>query len=191
MFRKKVLLIVCLTLVGYGCAKKKVATAPPPSNPTPAAPQKPAAPVKTPVQTARATPTPPPPMTRETAPAKSSFGELISSKLRDVYFEYDRSAIREGDGSTLAQDATVLKQIFRDFPRGKVMVEGECDERGSSEYNLALGDKRARAAKEYLSHLGVPADRLDVISYGKEHPVCNEENESCWQKNRRAHFAAE
>ncbi len=70
------------------------------------------------------------------------------------------------------------------------MIEGHCDERGSAEYNLALGDRRANSAKEFLQELGVPADRLSVISYGKERPQCTEHNEECWQKNRRVHFTA-
>ena len=90
----------------------------------------------------------------------------------------------------LDADADALKAIFRDFPDAVVQVEGHCDERGSAEYNLGLGDRRATAAKDFLVQLGVGADKLKTISYGKERPQCTESNEGCYQKNRRAHFSA-
>ncbi len=83
-----------------------------------------------------------------------------------------------------------LKKIFNDFPNTSVIVEGHCDERGSAEYNLGLGDQRASSAKQFLVDLGVPADRLKTVSYGKERPQCSEATEDCYQRNRRAHFAA-
>src|ERR1019366_3772976 len=89
-----------------------------------------------------------------------------------------------------APTVTLPESILSDFPNASIVVEGHCDERGSAEYNLGLGDRRASAAKEFLQGLGVPADRLKTISYGKERPQCTEQNESCWQKNRRVHFAA-
>ncbi len=82
-----------------------------------------------------------------------------------------------------------MKKIFADFPNASVIIEGHCDERGSAEYNLGLGDQRASSAKSYLTDLGVSGDRLKTVSYGKERPQCTEQNESCYQKNRRAHFA--
>ena len=87
------------------------------------------------------------------------------------------------------KDADALKAIFTDFPDATITIEGHCDERGSAEYNLALGDRRATAAKDFLTQLGVPADKLKTISYGKERPQCTDHDESCWQKNRRAHFS--
>src|SRR2546422_6496593 len=78
--------------------------------------------------------------------------------------------------------------FLKNYPRFKVTIEGHCDERGSTEYNLALGDRRATAVKQYLVSLGVSADRLSTVSFGKEKPFCNESNESCWQQNRRGHF---
>jgi peptidoglycan-associated lipoprotein len=102
--------------------------------------------------------------------------------LADVYFDLDKADIREGDRATLSKNADVLKKY--DFLR--VTVEGHCDERGTVEYNLALGERRAKAAYDYLVSLGVPADRLKTVSYGKEVPVCSESTEACWQKNRRA-----
>ena len=93
--------------------------------------------------------------------------------------------------SALTQDATAVKAILADFPNASIVIEGHCDERGSAEYNLGLGDRRASSAKEFLLvQLGVPADRLKTISYGKERPLCTDSNEYCWQRNRRVHFSA-
>jgi peptidoglycan-associated lipoprotein len=105
--------------------------------------------------------------------------------LTDVYFDYDKADIRESERATLSKNADVLKKY--DFLR--VTVEGHCDERGTVEYNLALGERRAKAAFDYLVSLGVSADRLRTVSYGKEVPVCTQSNEECWQKNRRARSA--
>jgi peptidoglycan-associated lipoprotein len=115
-----------------------------------------------------------------------SADELDKMKLlAEVYFEYDKAEVRESDRATLAKNAETLKKF--DFLN--VTVEGHCDERGTVEYNLALGERRARSAFDYLVSLGVPADRLKTVSYGKEVPACTESNEACWQKNRRARFA--
>jgi len=110
--------------------------------------------------------------------------------LQDAYYDYDKSDIREDARSALTKDADLLKAIFQDFPDAVITIEGHCDERGSAEYNLGLGDRRATSAKEFLVQLGVPTDKLKTISYGKERPVCTESNEECWQRNRRAHFSA-
>ena len=131
---------------------------------------------------------PPPPPPPASAPSKS-LEERVTSELQDAYFDYDKSEIRGDAQTALTQDATALKSILADFPNASIVLEGHCDERGSAEYNLALGDRRASSAKDFLVQLGVPADRLKTISYGKERPVCTESNESCWQKNRRVHFA--
>ena len=125
--------------------------------------------------------TPPPPVT--------SLTTALASVI-DAYFDYDSSDIREDARNALTRDSDAIKRILQDFPSARLVVEGHCDERGSAEYNLGLGDRRATAAKEFLIQLGVPADRLTTISYGKERPQCTESNEACWQKNRRAHFAA-
>lgn len=133
-------------------------------------------------------PPPPPPPPPAEAP-KASFDQRLSSDVQDAYFDYDKSDIRSDAQATLTQDATALKSILGDFPNAAIMIEGHCDERGSAEYNLALGDRRATSAKEFLLGLGVPADRVKTISYGKERPQCTESNEACWQKNRRVHFS--
>jgi peptidoglycan-associated lipoprotein len=133
-------------------------------------------------------PPPPPPPVQE-AP-KVTIDEAIASNVQDAYFDYDKTDIRSDARDVLSKDAAALKSILTDFPNASIVVEGHCDERGSAEYNLGLGDRRASAAKEFLQGLGVSADRLKTISYGKERPQCTEQNESCWQKNRRVHFAA-
>jgi len=130
-------------------------------------------------------PPPPPPPPTSTGTLESRLG----SDVQDVYFDYDKSDIRADARDTLMRDADALKTILREFPSATIVIEGHCDERGSAEYNLGLGDRRASSAKEFLQELGVSPDRLKTISYGKERPQCTEQNESCWQKNRRAHFA--
>ena len=115
---------------------------------------------------------------------------MLEAKVQDAYFDYDKSDIREDARATLTRNSDALKSIFREYPDRTVAIEGHCDERGSAEYNLGLGDRRASTAKDFLVQLGVPADKLKTVSYGKERPQCTESNEECWQKNRRAHFVA-
>jgi peptidoglycan-associated lipoprotein len=142
-------------------------------------------------QTASATitvvtpPQPPGPETR----SKPTFAE-IAARLQDLHFDYDKSDVRAQDQALLSGDASALKTIFATFPNSSITIEGHCDERGSAEYNLALGDRRASATKDALVALGVQGDRLKTVSYGKERPICTEENEVCFQQNRRAHFNA-
>ena len=124
------------------------------------------------------------------ATPRKSLSDLLSSSAKDAYFDYDKSNIRPDARVTLTQDATALRDILKDFSAAKVTVEGHCDERGSAEYNLALGDRRAREAKDFLVEFGVPPAQLATISYGKERPQCEEHNEDCWQRNRRAHLSA-
>ena len=133
------------------------------------------------------TPPPPPPPT-STGPTLTS-SEILNTKGQDAYFDYDKSDIRADARTALTTDADILKSIFTNDPNFSVLVEGHCDERGSAEYNLALGDRRATAARDFLTQLGVRADRLKTISYGKERPQCTEATEECWQRNRRAHLA--
>ena len=115
---------------------------------------------------------------------------MLSTEVQDAFFDYDKSDIREDARATLTSDATALKTLMSDYPSGTVVIEGHCDERGSAEYNLGLGDRRASSAKDFLVQLGVPADKLRTQSYGKERPQCTESNEGCWQKNRRVHFSS-
>lgn len=110
--------------------------------------------------------------------------EEIPGMFKDIHFDYDRYDIRE--------DAKLILRSVADYliknTANKILVEGHCDERGTSEYNLGLGDKRTKAARDYLLSLAVPSSRIETISYGKEKPICNEHTEDCWAKNRRAHF---
>jgi len=106
------------------------------------------------------------------------------SSLKDIHFDFDRSAIRPLDASVLVQNANWMKAN----PNDLILIEGHADERGTNEYNLALGDRRARATKNYLVAQGVRASRVSILSYGEERPVCIEHNEGCWAQNRRGHF---
>jgi peptidoglycan-associated lipoprotein len=112
------------------------------------------------------------------------------AKLEDALFDYDKSTIRSDASTALRDDVNVIRDILADYPSQKLIIEGHADERGSAEYNLALGDRRAHAVLEFLSTMGIPGSQLAVVSYGKERPVCTDESESCWQKNRRAHVIA-
>ena len=126
-------------------------------------------------------PSPPPPVARAPQP---TLEELFTREVQDAYFDFDKSDIRPDARSALTKTA----DFFKSYPQVRVVVEGHCDERGTREYNLALGERRAQAAKNVLVALGIPAARLSTISYGKERPFCNEHNEECWQQNRRGHF---
>lgn len=130
---------------------------------------------------------PPPPA--RTVGAAIPPGEILGREAQDVYFDYDKNDIRADGRDTLSKDADVIKRILAADPTFTIVVEGHCDERGSEEYNLALGDRRALAVKEFLVQMGVPEDRLKTISFGKERPICTDENEGCYQKNRRGHLA--
>ena len=122
------------------------------------------------------------------APAASSSGEseekTFAQLVQDVYFDYDRFNLRPDQMQHIQTDAQALERL-RDV---KVTVEGHCDDRGSEEYNLALGAKRAAAVQQALVQLGVPQQRIQTVSYGKERPFCSADNENCWQQNRRGHF---
>jgi peptidoglycan-associated lipoprotein len=115
---------------------------------------------------------------------QGTLGTGEQGPLKDIHFAFDSADLDEQARTILRDNANWLK----DHSKAKVEIEGHCDERGTVEYNLALGTKRAGAAKEYLVALGVPADRLTTISYGEELPLCHEHNEECWQQNRRVHF---
>ncbi|MCS7203967.1 MAG: peptidoglycan-associated lipoprotein Pal [Thermodesulfovibrio sp.] len=108
----------------------------------------------------------------------------LQEEISDIYFDYDKYDIRTEDIPTLKKVAAALQK----YPKLRLIIEGHCDERGTNEYNFALGQKRANSAKQYLISLGISSTRIDIISYGEEKPLCTEQNEACWQKNRRAHF---
>jgi peptidoglycan-associated lipoprotein len=134
-------------------------------------------------------PPPPPPPPPPAAPAKS-LSERLSTELRSAYFDYDKSDIRADAREVLTQDAAALKSILADFPDATITIAGNCDARGSAEYNLGLGDRRAAAAKEFLVGLGVSADRLKTVSYGKEHANASCTDDACWQQDRNASFSS-
>jgi peptidoglycan-associated lipoprotein len=131
--------------------------------------------------TARVTVTQPPPPPVAAAPSDE---ELFNQNVKDAFFDFDKSDIRPDAQQALMADAAFLQQ----HPNIRFTVEGHCDERGSTEYNLGLGDRRATAVKDFLVQQGVSADRIRTISYGKEKPFCTEHTEDCWQQNRRGHF---
>jgi peptidoglycan-associated lipoprotein len=120
-----------------------------------------------------------------TQPTNTSIDQLFLQEVGDAYFDYDSAEIRADAKDVLRKDA----DFFRRYPTMRITIEGHCDERGSTEYNLALGDRRANAVKQYIVSLGIPADRLNTVSYGKEKPFCMEATEACYAKNRRGHFA--
>ena len=112
----------------------------------------------------------------------------LLNRIQDAYFDYNKHTLRPDAEAALKTDAQTLADIIKQYPDFKLTVEGYADERGSDEYNLALGDARAKQTKEYLSNLGLPGNQLATISYGKDKPVCTEHDEDCWQKNRRTHI---
>jgi len=186
MTRLRRLVLVCslgcaIAIAAAGCHKKVPAAPPsPPPTPPPTAPVTPPRPAQPPPPA----PAPAPrPLSDDEIFARKSLDEL-TRELTDVYFDLDRSEIRDDARAGLQKDADWMKR----WTSTQVTIEGHCDSRGSSEYNLALGSRRATAVKDYLANLGVPATRLTVVSKGKEQLFCTEETESCWQQNRRGHF---
>jgi peptidoglycan-associated lipoprotein len=134
--------------------------------------------------TARVTvnaPPPPPPPPPQTSMTDE---QMFAQSVKDIYFDYDKADVRASEQASIQADVAFLQQ----HPNISFTIEGHCDERGSTEYNLALGDNRSSAVKNALVGAGISADRVKTISYGKEKPFCTESNETCWQQNRRGHF---
>jgi len=177
------LLSTAVAAFAAGCHKKVPPQAPPPPPPPPAATPAPPPPPPPPAPPA---PAPAPrPLTEDEIFARKSVEQLNAERpLDDVFFDLDKSDVRDDGRALLQKDADYLKR----WNSVAVTIEGHCDSRGSSEYNLGLGSRRSDAVKSYLVNLGIPASRITVVSKGKEQPFCNEENESCWQQNRRGHF---
>jgi len=115
---------------------------------------------------------------------------IVTGELRDLHFDYDEGDVTASDRSVLETDAGLLANLFRQNPSVKIIVEGHCDERGSDEYNFALGDRRAVSVRDALVRLGVPAENLEIISFGEQRPLCTSPTEECYARNRRVHFAA-
>ena len=112
------------------------------------------------------------------------------AKLEDALFDYDKATIRDDATTALRDDVNVIRDILHDYPSQKLLIEGHADERGSEEYNMALGDRRAKAAQQFLASMGIPNVQLTIVSFGKDRPVCTDKSEDCWQRNRRAHVTA-
>jgi peptidoglycan-associated lipoprotein len=176
--RQRALVVALITAAAFAACHKT----PPPAPPAPP-----------PVAPATPPPAPPPPPPPEVAPQPNEYDRLHqmtvddlerAGLLAEIHFDFDKADIREDARAILAKNAEALKKF--DFLH--ITVEGHCDERGTAEYNLALGERRAKAAYDYLVSLGVPAERMKTVSYGKEVPVCQEHNEDCWQRNRRDKF---
>jgi peptidoglycan-associated lipoprotein len=176
-----------LSVLLFGCPKKKPHTPPKDLN----------------VETTTVAPPPPAPPAEDVKPSQqpstsdktenallSEDLQVVNDELRrrgfagDVYFNYDESNLSDEAREKLARNADVLKGQ----PQFQITIEGHCDERGTSEYNLALGERRANAVRDYLGSLGVTPARMRTLSYGKERPVCTQNEESCWSQNRRAHM---
>ena len=173
---RAVILIVFAAFVFVPGCHKNVASAPAASRspePTPASP----APPPPAASTAKNTEAP------RSAPAPT-LAQLFQQNVRDAFFDYNKSDVRPDARTALLNDA----EFLRSHPDIRFVVEGHCDERGSEEYNLGLGDRRAAAAKRYLVSLGITDSRIQTTSYGKEHPFCAEHDEACWQENRRGHM---
>lgn len=174
---------LAVTIGVSACGKKPPAAAPPPP-PAPAAappttPSNPPPPPPAPAPTAKPAPT------EEEIFASTSLADLNAQQpLKPVFFALDSSQLGDEARPILQKNSDWLKK----WTSTRIMIEGHADSRGTAEYNLALGERRAVAVRDYLVNLGVPANRVQIVSKGKESPFCSEENEACWQQNRRGHF---
>ena len=172
-----------MLMVAAACGKDvPPQTPPPPPPPAPAAPAPPPPPPPPPPPAPAPAPAPP---TEDQIFAKKTLDQLNAERpLGDAFFDLDQSAVRDEARGALTTNADWMKR----WTSTQVTIEGHCDSRGSSEYNLALGSRRGESVKAYLVSLGVAANRITVVSKGKEQPFCSDESESCWQQNRRGHF---
>jgi peptidoglycan-associated lipoprotein len=180
------ILAAALLVAASGLACRKPAPAPAPAAPKVEAPvAKPAdAPSKT-EDPAKAAEDAAEAARKAAAAAEQAYRDAAAAALKDVHFGYDKSDIEDADKPVLQGVADFMKK----YAKAVIVIDGNCDERGTVEYNLGLGERRAHAAMSYLAGLGVPAERMTMLSYGKEKPVCAESVESCWARNRRAHFS--
>jgi peptidoglycan-associated lipoprotein len=175
-------LLLVMVIWLEGCRRPVPPPAPPPPEP-PAAPAPPPAPPPPPPPPPPPAP-PPRPLSEDEIFARKSLEELNAERpLGGVFFDYDQATLSDEARATLQKNAEWMKR----WSATRVRVEGHCDSRGTNEYNLALGERRASAVRDYLVSLGIAADRVTAVSMGEESPVCREENESCWSRNRRGH----
>jgi len=187
--------LVAIVMLGCAACAHKTPIVQTPPDPTPVATVTPAPTKQAPPQTVASKPQAPQVVAQASKPTSmpAATKKLLNdelAKLEDALFDYDQSTIRSDATVALRDDVNVIREILADYPSQKLMIEGHTDERGSAEYNLGLGDRRAHAVQEFLSSMGIPGPQLAVVSYGKEKPVCTQETESCWQQNRRAHVTA-
>ena len=168
-----------------GCSRQTPPPAPPPPAPPPPPVVQPTPPPPPPPQPKPQPPTPPPaPLTEEQIYQKTPLDQL-SSQLSEVLFDYDQFTVREDQRAALQKNADWMRK----WSTSRVQVEGHADARGTNEYNLALGERRANAVRDYMVGLGITADRITIISRGEESPVCTEETDACHARNRRGRFA--
>jgi peptidoglycan-associated lipoprotein len=156
----------------------------PPVKPPPTPAAKAEAP-KPPAQQAKAQPAA---EAKKLTPQQRTDLNTLLARLSDAFFDYNQTTIRADASTTLAANVTAIRNILAEYPTEKLLIEGHADERGSSEYNLALADKRSRAAQEFLSTRGIPQAQLSILSYGEERPACTDQTEACFQQNRRVHI---
>ena len=181
-----------ICVFGSACAHKQTAV----NTPPPPAPAVVNTPAPAPVRVANNTPrenTPPAPRTATSrypdAQTRARIDELLG-RIQDAYFKYNEHNLTDDAVKTLTADSKELATIMGQYPDYKLQVQGYCDERGSAEYNMALGEARANAARDYLVSVGVSAKQLSTVSFGKEKQLCDEPDEACWSKNRRVHIVA-
>ncbi len=189
---RQVLVLITIMLVSMflfsGCPKKaEVSSTPEPQKETAQADQKAAEEARRAADEARAKAEAEAKAKAEAEERERAAAAEAAAGLKPIYFDFDKAFIRSDARSVMKANAEWLKS----HPNAKVRIEGNCDERGTIEYNQALGQRRAAAAKKYLTDLGISAKRISLISYGKEKPVCKEGTEDCWQKNRRDEFVAQ
>jgi len=185
--------LAAVSIIGAGCKKKVAVAAPPPPAPQPTVAASRPQPVAQQPRTVARTAAPQQasqPQRLPNAVTRARIDTLLA-RIEDAYFDYNKYSLRPDAIQALQADSTELRDILKDYPDYKLTLEGHCDERGSAEYNMALGQERAQAAKDYLVQVGIPSDQLATISYGKERPVCDEHDEACWQKNRHIHIVAQ
>ena len=183
--RRSVLLTtvaLLIIVVMASCSRQTPPPAPPPAAPPPPAATPPPPPPPPPPPAPEPTP---PPLTEDQIFQQKSLAQLNSEMpLGDAFFDYDQSTVRDDARPVLQANATYLRR----WTTTRVSIEGHADSRGTSEYNLALGERRAAAVRDYLVSLGIAANRMLGVSRGEESPQCTQENETCWQRNRRGHF---
>ncbi|SRR5579883_1434384 len=188
------LFLAAAALISVSACSKKTVAQTPKSDPTPVA----SAPAPTPTPAPRSSgpaSTPSQPRQQASAPRQMTPAEREAlnaklARLEDALFDYDKATIRDDARTRLHDDVGVIRDILANYPSQKLLIEGHADERGSEEYNMALGDRRAKATEEFLASMGIPNNQLQIVSYGKDRPVCTDKTEDCWQKNRRAHITA-